>query len=65
MTFEEMTRGIEDAQRTVNMADRAVRELSPLIVGRLRRAYVPGWVLEELKRELKNYNIHTGRWKND
>jgi arabinogalactan endo-1,4-beta-galactosidase len=63
MRFDEVTAAIEDATRTVNQADRIVKDLAHLCAGRLRKANVSSWVLQDLKRELANYNIHTSSWK--
>ena len=63
MTFDEMTEAVEEAERTIRMADIATRKVAKLIIGRLRSIKTPSWVLAELKRELRDYNIHTGQWK--
>lgn len=63
MNFREMNEAVKDAEFTVCQADRVSGEMARLIVGRLRKSSASMWVLESLKRELKDYNIQTGCWK--
>ena len=63
LTWTEALETIEDAKNTMEKADLLVRKLSGLMAGRLRSADVSCYVLEKLKRELRNYNIQTQRWK--
>lgn len=63
LTYHDIEQARIDAQQTLAKADQATRQAAQLIKGRLRSAGVPSWVLEELKRELKDYNMHTGQWR--
>ena len=63
MNYEEFDSAVKDAETTMARASAFVRMLARLAVGRLRRSKVSHHVLAELKRELRDYNIHTGRWK--
>lgn len=54
-----------NAEQQIRMADAATRDAAALVKGRLRVANVPGHVLAELKRELKDFNAHTYRWKGE
>lgn len=63
MNFTEMTEAVRDAKSTINRADNFVCNMADMIVGRLRTANISGYVLKKLKRELRDYNIHTGTWK--
>ena len=63
MTFEEMAEAIAEAEMTIRRGDRHVAAMASLVRGRLRSGGVSTWVLEELKRELRDFNIHTGSWK--
>ena len=61
-THDEMRvvlRGVKQAQE---VADSFAGDIASLLVGRLRRGVGTG-TLEKLKRELRDFNIHTGRWK--
>ena len=63
MNFDQMLEGVIDAEHTIRMADIATRKVAYLIRGRLRSGDVPSSVLEDLKRELRDFNIHTGMWR--
>lgn len=60
MTFDEMVVAIDEAKLIQARADSLIWKMAPLLVGRLRSA--GGNTLAALKRELRDYNIHTGRW---
>lgn len=60
-TFDEMRQALRDARTTMAAADSVANGMAELLVGRLRK--VSPVYLEKLKRELRDYNIHTGRWK--
>ena len=65
LDFDVMNAGIEDAKLTLQRADRVTGTMASIIRGRLRQGNIPSYVLADLKRELNNYNMHTGKWKND
>jgi hypothetical protein len=50
----------DDAQRAV---DSEARKMAALIKNRLQASEVSHYVLCALKKELKRYNMHTGRWR--
>lgn len=52
---------MREARATMNAADEAAQAMAEMLVGRLSKVR-KGWVLSALKRELRNYNIHTGAW---
>jgi len=66
MDMHEVVEAIEDAQLTLRKADRVAGNLVKLLVGRLRSAG-SSWeirkTLADLKRELRDYNATTLRWK--
>jgi hypothetical protein len=62
MTFDEMTKAIEEAERTLRIADSQVYKMASLLVGRLHKVDTM-WVLSSLKRELRDYNMQSGTWK--
>lgn len=59
--FDEMRSAIEEAKTTLRAADRIAAEMGWLLIGRLR--HCNHMDLVRLKKELANYNIHTGKWK--
>lgn len=63
MKFDEMREAINDARATINRADMVVSGMASMCAGRLRSAGVSHHYLCELKKELANYNMHTGSWK--
>jgi len=63
MTFDEMQLAIKEAERTVQLADDVTDRLARIIRNRLRSGKVAIWVLSDLKRELRDFNIHTGSWR--
>jgi len=62
MNYQEIRMAREQAIRDIETADLAVRQAAQLIARRLRSSGVQGWILEELKRELKDFNIKTYQW---
>lgn len=62
MNYADIQKARQDARQTISYADAAARDAAQLIVGRLRVANVSGWVLYELKRELRGFNMKTGQW---
>ena len=61
MDIYEMRRQISAARNTLENADQVAGSIAILLPGRLR--HCSSTVLEKLKKELKDYNIHTGQWK--
>ncbi len=59
--FDEMRRSIAEAETTLRVADAAAKNMAQIIKGRLRHAN--SWDLKVLKRELRDFNIKTGKWK--
>jgi hypothetical protein len=54
---------IADARRTVANGDIIIRELAALMVGRLRTADIHSQKLVALKRELRDFDCNTKKWK--
>ena len=63
MTLDEMHAAVKDAEAIRSRADIVTRKLAELCVGRLRTGNVSWHVLTELKRELRDFNMHTGCWR--
>ncbi|AEP08927.1 hypothetical protein [Micavibrio aeruginosavorus] len=53
----------DEATRTIRIADNHVNDMAGMVRGRLRACSVSHSTLCELKRELADYNMHTGKWK--
>ena len=62
MTYNEMKDAINEAESILRKADWCATDIAGILVGRLHKVK-NGETLESLKKELKNYNIHTGCWK--
>lgn len=62
MTLTDMERAVNDANATLSRADTLADQLARLLIGRLKRVS-SGYVLRSLKKELADYNMHTGAWK--
>jgi hypothetical protein len=59
--WDEMRAAYQEAETTIRAADSMVEDMAKMIVGKLKtinRAYI----LKRLKRELRSFNINTGRW---
>ncbi len=63
MTFDEMYAAVTEAKQTIAIADSHVSRMADMCRDRLRTGKVSTYTLERLKRELRNFNIHTGTWK--
>ena len=57
-----MELAIADAEAQLRRSDMVASKLARLLRGRLRKCD-SSIVLSELKRELRDYNAHTGQWK--
>ena len=60
-TFDMINEELKKTQELERTINAQVRSMAPLLIGRLRNARVDH--LEKLKRELRDFNIHTGKWK--
>lgn len=67
MDIYEVRDAVRQARATIDSADSQVAIMMKLCSGRLQQAckdnYVPANVLCALKRELQNYDMRTGQWK--
>jgi len=63
MNYGDIGEARRKAEQDIEMANAAVRQATQLITGHLRSSGVWDDVLSSLKKELKNYNMHTGVWK--
>jgi len=62
--YDTMRDAITEAQTTMRAADSVANDMAMLLQGRLRKVTRYG-LLKKLKKELEQYNAHTGRWKED
>lgn len=63
MTYDEITKAMDEARWLMHKADTLAERALPFAVGRLNRLDVSNDTLRSLKRELANWNAHTGKWK--
>lgn len=63
MTLADMENAVDDARRTLAMADKAAGRMASMLRHRLRTSNIPSYILKDLKKELANFNMHTGEWK--
>lgn len=63
LPWDALRAGVQDAKQTIQRTDNFVGEMAEIIAGRLRKGRVSASVLGQLKRELRDFNIHTGKWK--
>lgn len=61
MDTYEIRRELASCKQRIESADGDISALAGLMVGRLRHCDV--WDLASLKRELRDFNIHTKEWK--
>ena len=57
-----MRQAVVEAEYTLKAADNTATTMGRLLIGRLRRVKDP-LVLDELKKELRDFNMNTGIWK--
>ncbi|SDS24394.1 hypothetical protein SAMN05216198_1522 [Halopseudomonas litoralis] len=63
ISFDQMVGAVEQAHTTIRRADRVAGQMARLLRGRLRSADIPNYILRDLKKELRDFNMHTGEWK--
>ena len=61
--FDEMRNAVSTARAVQQAVDMQTATMANMISGRLRKAKVPNWLLSELKRELRDWNARTRKWK--
>lgn len=59
--FDTMRAAVREARAVENAANEHANAMAWIIKGRLR--HVSADALREMKRELRDFNIHTGEWK--
>ena len=58
-----MREAVQEAKNTMHAADSMANQVAGILCGRLRK--VNSWQLKKLKRELSQFNSHTGKWKEE
>ena len=61
MNLFSMRREISQAGNVLRNADNVANDIAQLLPGRLK--HVSADTLKQLKTELKNFNAHTGKWR--
>lgn len=60
--FDEIRRAVNEANQQLRAADEVATDLAHLLDGRLRRVSST-YILSRLKQQLRDFNMHTGKWK--
>lgn len=60
MNFQEAYEAFSDAKRTMDSVDVIAAKMGRMLVGRLQQCDAS--TLRQLKRQLQDFNIQTGRW---
>lgn len=63
LSWNEVRQGIREAEVTIRNAEQNVCFMVSIIIGKLKSSKIPHNYLCKLKRELKDFNMHTGKWK--
>ena len=63
LKWYEINEAIEDAKETTRVVDVKVNQMAGIISGKLKICDVDSDILCKLKSELKNFNMHTFKWK--
>lgn len=63
MTYDEFTESVADAEQIERRALDMVQKTAQLCAGRLRRSRVSVAILRDLKKELRDFDMTTGLWK--
>lgn len=59
--FDEMRAAMREAEQTLDAAKSVAGQMGSMLAGKLRNCHADD--LARMKRELRDFNIHTGRWK--
>ena len=63
LSWDDVRQGIEDARQTITNGDSHINKMASIIEGRLKSCKVSSGTLRKLKRELRDFNMITGKWK--
>lgn len=59
--YDDIRRAHAEARELMRAADAAAGSMADLLRGRLR--HVSAYTLKALKKELQDFNAHTGNWR--
>lgn len=59
--FDEIRHAVQQAKELDRAVASQAGAMATLLVGKLR--HCPNYIVEQLKKELREFNIHTGEWK--
>lgn len=62
MNWSDYAAAFQDAQYTQRLADKNSEAMANMLRNRLRATNISQNILADLKRELRDFNIHTGAW---
>lgn len=62
MYLDEMRKAVAEAETTLRCADQIVNVMARMISGRLKKGNVSDSTLTELKRELRDWDMHRMTW---
>lgn len=63
VNFDTIRSAVSEAKQQLWLADKLINQVSAIVAGRLRIAEVDSDVLCELKRELRDFNTRTRKWR--
>ncbi len=63
MQWSEMNHAVNEARAIIDRADLFVAQMARLIAGKLKSGDVSAWTLTELKKELRDFDMRSGDWK--
>lgn len=63
MNWDDFRSAYSTAQSTMNQADSVADSMAGMLAGRLHKC--SGYTLAKLKRELRDFNIQTQKWKDE
>ena len=65
MLWDDMNRAVSEAKTTISRADSMIKQMGYIMRGKLRSGGVSEYVLEDFKKELRNFDMRTHCWKDD
>ena len=63
MNWAEAQQAFTEAERTINATKDIACGMAKMLSGRLKAYGIPSFYLKELKRELRDYDMHRGVWR--
>ena len=63
LSWDEVYQGVREAEATIRMAENNLNKMAGIMCGYLKSGKVSSGTLCKLKRELRDFNMITGKWK--